>query len=238
MKVLVIQPKIGMGDMIIYLPYIHAISKNYKNSISILVKNNSRAKELLADDEHIKQILLLDRTKDKLGSHDGIKGFFQLAKEIKTKNSSKKKRLPKYYEIDLNEGNIIDFRKEYKNVTGFGWNNLNVKTGSNMEGYFSTVLFKVKGENCQTKSSITLEIEKYYKYLLIPIELTLILNKDQKENIILNNTNQFVFKFNCKLNDINTIDIKVKNPQSLFDLKKGLNRVKNSIILNSISING
>ena len=28
MKVLVIQPKIGMGDMVIYLPYIHAISKN------------------------------------------------------------------------------------------------------------------------------------------------------------------------------------------------------------------
>ena len=89
MKVLVIQPKIGMGDMIIYLPYIHAISKNYKNSISILVKDNSRAKELLADDGHIKEILLLDRTKDKLGSHDGIKGFFQLAKEIKTKNFDK-----------------------------------------------------------------------------------------------------------------------------------------------------
>jgi hypothetical protein len=160
------------------------------------------------------------------------------AKEIKTKNSYKKKRLPKYYEIDLNEGNVIDFRKKYKHATGLGWNNLNVKTGSNMEGYFSTILFKVKGENCQTKSSITLEIEKYYKDLLIPIELTLILNKNQKEDFTLNNNNQFVFKFNCKLNDINTIDIKVKNPQSLFDLKKGLNRVKNSIILNSISING
>ena len=47
MKVLVIQPKIGMGDMIIYLPYIQAISKHYKNSVSILVKENSRAKELL-----------------------------------------------------------------------------------------------------------------------------------------------------------------------------------------------
>ena len=30
MKVLVIQPKIGMGDMVIYLPYIHAISKKYQ----------------------------------------------------------------------------------------------------------------------------------------------------------------------------------------------------------------
>ena len=55
MKVLVIQPKIGMGDMIIYLPYIHAISKTYKNSVSLLVKDNSRAKELLSDDEYIKE---------------------------------------------------------------------------------------------------------------------------------------------------------------------------------------
>ena len=89
MKVLVIQPKIGMGDMIIYLPYIHAISKNYNNSISLLVKDNSRAKELLFDDKHIKEILFLDRSKDKLGSHDGIKGFFKLAKEIKSKNFDK-----------------------------------------------------------------------------------------------------------------------------------------------------
>ena len=89
MKVLVIQPKIGMGDMIIYLPYIHAISKNYKSSVSLLVKDNSRAKELLADDVHIKEIFFLNRAKDKLGSHDGVKGFFQLIKEIKSKNFDK-----------------------------------------------------------------------------------------------------------------------------------------------------
>ena len=89
MKVLVIQSKIGMGDMIIYLPYIHAISKNYKSSVSLLVKDNSRAKELLADDAHVKEIFFLNRTKDKLGSHDGVKGFFQLIKEIKSKNFDK-----------------------------------------------------------------------------------------------------------------------------------------------------
>ena len=42
MKVLVIQPKIGMGDMVIYLPYIHAISKKYQTPVSILVKENSK----------------------------------------------------------------------------------------------------------------------------------------------------------------------------------------------------
>ena len=56
MKVLVIQPKIGMGDMVIYLPYIHAISKKYQTPVSILVKENSRANQLLAEDKHIKEI--------------------------------------------------------------------------------------------------------------------------------------------------------------------------------------
>ena len=58
MKVLVIQPKIGMGDMVIYLPYIHAISKKYQTPVSILVKENSRANQLLAEDRHIDEIIL------------------------------------------------------------------------------------------------------------------------------------------------------------------------------------
>ena len=89
MKVLVIQPKIGMGDMVIYLPYIHAISKIYQTRVSLLVKENSRASEILADDEHIDEILLLDRTKDNSGIHDGISGFFNLVNKIKLKQFDK-----------------------------------------------------------------------------------------------------------------------------------------------------
>ena len=89
MKVLVIQQKIGMGDMVIYLPYIHAISKKYQKPISILVKENSRANQLLLDDKHIDEIIILDRTKDNSGSHDGLSGFFKLSKEIKSKNFDK-----------------------------------------------------------------------------------------------------------------------------------------------------
>ena len=89
MKVLVIQPKIGMGDMVIYLPYIHAISKKYQTPVSILVKENSRASQLLAEDSHIKEIIILDRTKDNLGAHDGISGFFQLSRELKLKKFDK-----------------------------------------------------------------------------------------------------------------------------------------------------
>ena len=89
MKVLVIQPKIGMGDMVIYLPYIHAISKKYQTPVSILVKENSRASELLAEDKHIDEIILLDRSKHNSGSHDGFSGFLKLSKEIKLKNFDK-----------------------------------------------------------------------------------------------------------------------------------------------------
>ena len=89
MKVLVIQPKIGMGDMVIYLPYIHAISKKYKTAVSILVKENSRANQLLAEDRHIKEILILDRTKNNTGAHDGFLGFFKLSRDLKLKEFDK-----------------------------------------------------------------------------------------------------------------------------------------------------
>ncbi len=89
MKVLVIQPKIGMGDMVIYLPYIHAISKKYQTPVSILVKENSRANQLLAQDKYIKEILILDRTKNSSGTHDGLSGFFKLSKDLKLKKFDK-----------------------------------------------------------------------------------------------------------------------------------------------------
>jgi len=89
MKVLVIQPKIGMGDMVIYLPYIHAISKKFHIPVSILVKENSRAKDLLIDDDQINEIITLDRTSANSGSHDGIYGFFKLVKELKKRKFDK-----------------------------------------------------------------------------------------------------------------------------------------------------
>ena len=83
MKVLIIQAKMGVGDMIIYLPYIHAISKKYKKSVSVLVKDSSRAKELFAEDNHINEIINLEK------NMDGMKGIFKLSKELKKRNFDK-----------------------------------------------------------------------------------------------------------------------------------------------------
>jgi heptosyltransferase-2 len=89
MKVLVIQPKIGMGDMVIYLPYIHAISKKYQTPVSILVKENSRANQLLTDDKHIDEVIMLDRSRNNTGTHDGVLGFFKLSKKLKKRQFDK-----------------------------------------------------------------------------------------------------------------------------------------------------
>ena len=157
--------------------------------------------------------------------------------EIKTKNVLTKKKFPKYHVLDLDENNIIDFKSKDKQITGFGWNDLDGTNGKNLEGYQSTILFRVKGKKCLKESSIKFQINKYYANLSLPIELSLIINKSKKEDIVLNKNSEFIFKFNCNLNSVNTIEINVKNPQSLFDLKRGLNRIKKSIILKSISIN-
>ena len=89
MKVLVIQPKIGMGDMVIYLPYIHAISKKYNSPVSLLVKENSRASDLLIDDEQVNEIITLERTSTNTGSHDGLSGFINLTKKLREKKFDK-----------------------------------------------------------------------------------------------------------------------------------------------------
>ena len=82
MKVLVIQQRMGIGDMIIFLPYIHAISKKIQSKVSLLVKKNSKAESLCADDEHIGEIMNLDINRNNSGEHNGVLGFFKLVKEI------------------------------------------------------------------------------------------------------------------------------------------------------------
>ena len=89
MKVLVIQQRMGIGDMIIFLPYIHAISKKFQSKVSLLVKKNSKAKELCGDDKHIGEIMNLDINKNNFGKHAGWTGFFNLLKEIKEKKFDK-----------------------------------------------------------------------------------------------------------------------------------------------------
>ena len=62
----------GIGDMVIFLPFIEAIAKKFDVPISILVKENSKAIQFLSDNQNIDQIIILDRdNKNRNGKHDG-----------------------------------------------------------------------------------------------------------------------------------------------------------------------
>ena len=83
MKVLVIQTRYGIGDMLIFLPYLRAIYEKTGVKISILAKETSRANELFKDENFLDEVIKLNTTNDK------ISGFSKLTKEIKKKNFDK-----------------------------------------------------------------------------------------------------------------------------------------------------
>ena len=90
MKILVIQNKMGIGDMVIYLPFIEAISKKFNTPISILVKESSKADQFLKDNNMINKIIILERNnKLKSGRHEGLFGFYNLVKDLKQYNFDK-----------------------------------------------------------------------------------------------------------------------------------------------------
>ena len=90
MKILAVQNRMGIGDMVIFLPYIEAIAKKFRVPVSILVKENSKAIQFLGDNENIDKIIILDRdNKNKIGRHDGVIGSFNLAKDLKKYNFDK-----------------------------------------------------------------------------------------------------------------------------------------------------
>ena len=83
MKILCINVRKGIGDQIIFLPFIHAISRKFKIPVSLLAKENSKAKELFSEDDFIDEVINLEK------NMDGIKGVIRLAKEIRRRNFDK-----------------------------------------------------------------------------------------------------------------------------------------------------
>jgi len=90
MKVLVIQNRMGIGDMVIFLPYIEAISKYFNTPISLLVKENTKSLEFLSNNSSINKIITLERDdKKKIGRHYGLNGILNLTSDIKKHNFDK-----------------------------------------------------------------------------------------------------------------------------------------------------
>ena len=61
MKILAIQNRMGIGDTVIFIPFIKAISKKFGVPVSLLVKENSKANEFLNETNYIDEIIHLER---------------------------------------------------------------------------------------------------------------------------------------------------------------------------------
>ena len=83
MKILCINTRKGIGDQVLFTSYIQAISKKFKTPVSLLAKDNSKAKDLFADDNHINEIIILEK------DMDGVGGMFKLTKDLKKRNFDK-----------------------------------------------------------------------------------------------------------------------------------------------------
>jgi len=90
MKILAVQNRMGIGDSIIFLPFIEAISKKFNTPVSLLVQENSKCKEYLDQTNYIDEIIILKRNnKIKNLEHNGLFGSLRLASELKKYNFNK-----------------------------------------------------------------------------------------------------------------------------------------------------
>ena len=89
MKILAIQNRMGIGDTVIFLPYIKALSKTFNSPISLLVKSSSKANQYLFETNYIDEILILERDGKNNNRHSGFSGSFKLIKDLKKYNFDK-----------------------------------------------------------------------------------------------------------------------------------------------------
>jgi heptosyltransferase-2 len=74
-KALVIIKSMGIGDLVILIANIHAISKSINKPVVVMAQKNTHAAEILKYDPHIEEVIDLDK-----------KGILRIVKKIKHKN--------------------------------------------------------------------------------------------------------------------------------------------------------
>ena len=77
MNILVIQNRMGIGDMVIFLPFIQAVSDKYNSPVTLLVKESTKVETYGKNLKYIKKIIYLKRD-SKNDLLIGLSGFFYL----------------------------------------------------------------------------------------------------------------------------------------------------------------
>ena len=90
MKILAVQNRMGIGDSIMFLPFIEAISKKFNTPVSLLVQENSKCREYLNQTNYIDEIIILKKNNNiKNLKHNGFFGSLRLVNELKKYNFNK-----------------------------------------------------------------------------------------------------------------------------------------------------
>ena len=76
-KAIVIIKSMGIGDLLILIANIHAISKKIAKPVTVMAQKNTHARAILKHDPHIEEVIEL--------SGKEIKSFFGIIKKIKPK---------------------------------------------------------------------------------------------------------------------------------------------------------
>jgi len=77
-RTLVVIKSMGIGDLVILIANIHAISKSSNSKVVVLAQENTRATEILKYDPHVEEVIHLDK-----------KGFLNIINKIKNKKFEK-----------------------------------------------------------------------------------------------------------------------------------------------------
>ena len=89
MKILAVQNRMGIGDTVIFLPFIKALYKKFNSPINLLVKESSKAEQYLFETNYIDKILILERDRNNNNRHSGILGNLKLVEDLKKYNFDK-----------------------------------------------------------------------------------------------------------------------------------------------------
>ncbi len=89
MKILAVQNRMGIGDTVIFLPFIKALSKKFNTPVSLLVKESSKADQYLFQTDYIDKIIILRRDKKTDYKHGGFFGSLKLIRDIRKYNFDK-----------------------------------------------------------------------------------------------------------------------------------------------------
>jgi len=134
--------------------------------------------------------------------------------------------------LDLNTKNAIPILNPNLPKLGFDYNDN--KKNLILDGRYGVINFKITGNNCKADKKIKINFEPFFNDTFLETDFEIEMNYKKKIFKLVDNS--IHFKFDCVSNYTNHLKIITNKLFSQYDKRIGLNRLKRSILINSIII--